>query len=258
MEPSESAATRHRSSLAAIVSIGLLLISWQLASFFLPEFIVPGLQLIGLEFVKMFEEGTLIRDSLLTLIRVMLGLIGGFVFGGALGLLMGIAKKSENYLMPLINFVMGVPALSWTLIVILWFRGTETRIFALMLAVSFPVFAHSILDAVKGVSQELLEMTLAFRPTRGQVLRLLILPSIVPSILTAWKVSIGFAVRVVIVAELVGASTGVGYRMVQQQSLLNMSGVLAWTLILVFMGLALQGLITKSEQHFLRWRTTAR
>jgi len=189
---------------------------------------------------------------------LVLGLIGGFIFGGALGLLMGLVRRSQDYLMPVINFVMGVPALSWTLIVILWFRGTETRIFALMLAVSFPVFAHSILDAVKGVSRELLEMTLAFRPTRAQVLRLLILPSIVPSILTAWKVSIGFAVRVVIVAELVGASTGVGYRMVQQQSLLNMSGVLAWTLILVLLGLVLQGLITKSEQSLLKWRPTTR
>ena len=107
------------------------------------------------------------------------------IFGGALGLLMRLARRSEDYLMPGINFVMGAPALSWTLIVILWFRGTEMRIFALMLAVSFPVFAHSILDAVKGVSRELLEMTLAFRPTRIQVLRLLISPSTVPSILTA-------------------------------------------------------------------------
>jgi NitT/TauT family transport system permease protein len=258
MASSEPLPTPRALNGAALISIGLLLVGWQAASFFLPEFVAPGLQLIGLEFVKMFEEGTLLSDSLLTLLRVILGLVGGFVVGGALGLLMGVAKKSENFLMPVINFVMGVPALSWTLIVILWFRGTETRIFALMLAVSFPVFAHSILDAVKNVSKELLEMTLAFRPTRGQVLRLLILPSIVPNILTAWKVSIGFAVRVVIVAELVGASTGVGYRMVQQQSLLNMSGVLAWTLVLVLMGLILQGLITRYEQRLLKWRPASR
>jgi NitT/TauT family transport system permease protein len=258
MESSGSGSAPHLLNLAAIVSVGLLLLAWQIASFFLPEFIVPGLQLIGLEFVKMLEEGTLVNDSLLTLLRVMLGLIGGFVFGGILGLLMGLARRSEDYLMPVVKFIMGVPALSWTLIVILWFRGTELRIFALMMAVSFPVFAHSILDAVKGVSRELLEMTMAFRPTRIQVLRLLILPSIIPSILTAWKVSIGFAVRVVIVAELVGASTGVGYRMVQQQSLLNMSGVLAWTLILVLMGLSLQGMISKSEEILLKWRPATR
>ena len=90
------------------------------------------------------------------------------------------------------------------------------------------------------------------------MLRLLILPSIVPNILTAWKVSVGFAVRVVIVAELVGASTGVGYRMVQEQALLNMSGVLAWTLILVALGLTLQGLITVFENRLLHWRPASR
>ncbi len=240
------------------VSVGLLLLGWQVASLFLPEFMVPGLQLIAAELIKMVREGTLPYDALLTLYRVMQGLVGGFVIGGLLGIVMGSAKKSEPYIMPAVNFIAGVPALSWTLIVILWFRGTEARIFALMLAVSFPVFAHSILDAVKSVSKELIEMTLAFRPTRAQLLRLLMVPAIVPHMLTAWKVSIGFAVRVVIVAELVGASTGVGYRMVQEQALLNMSGVLAWTLVLVLLGLAMQGLITAFESRLLRWRPATR
>ncbi len=241
-----------------LVSIGFLLLAWQTASLFLPEFMVPGLQLIAAEFIKMAREGTLPYDALLTLYRVMQGLVGGFVLGGLLGIVMGSTKKSEAYVMPAVNFIAGVPALAWTLIVILWFRGTEARIFALMLAVSFPVFTHSILDAVKGVSKELIEMTLAFRPSRAQLLRLLMLPAIVPHMLTAWKVSIGFAVRVVIVAELVGASTGVGYRMVQEQALLNMSGVLAWTLVLVVLGLAMQGLIAAFERRLLRWRPVAR
>ena len=237
-----------------VLSLGLLLLSWQVASFFLPEYVVPGIQLIAAEFVRMAEEGTLFWDTLLTLYRILQGVIGGFVVGGLLGILMGTVKRTENCVMPVVNFIMGIPALSWTLIVILWFKGTEMRIFALMLAVSFPVFAHSILDAVKGISKDLMEMTLAFRPTKGQVLRMLIVPSITPHVLTAWKVTIGFAVRVVIVAELVGASTGVGYRMLQQQSLLNMSGVLAWTMVLVVTGLAIQSLISAMEGRLLRWR----
>ena len=160
----ESLAKNRRVNFEMWIAIGFLLAFWQVSSFFLPEFVVPGLQLIGREFIKMAQEGTLLSDTLLTLYRVMQGLIGGFVLGGFLGIIMGIFRKGESYLMPIINFVMGVPALSWTLIVILWFRGTETRIFVLMLAVSFPVFAHSFLDAVKGVSKELLEMTLGFRP----------------------------------------------------------------------------------------------
>jgi len=209
------------------------------------------------EFVRMAREGTLFWDTLLTLDRILRGLTLGFVVGAVLGALMGTVKKTEPYVMPIINFIMGVPALSWTLIVILWFSGTETRILVLMLAISFPVFAHSILDAIKGVSKEWMDMTLVFRPTRAQVLRMLILPAIIPPVLTAWKVAVGFAVRVVIVAELVGASTGVGYRMLQQQALFNMSGVLAWTLVLVFSGLVLQFLISMVESRLLRWRPSA-
>jgi len=237
-----------------LISLGALLFSWQVASFFLPEYVLPGLQMVLQEFLKMAQERTLFWDTLLTLYRIWQGLIGGFLVGALLGVAMGTVKKTENYLIPIVNFIMGIPGLSWTLIVILWFRGTETRIFALMLAVSFPVFSHSILDAVKGISKDLMEMTLAFRPTRTQVFRMLIVPSIIPHMLTAWKVTIGFAVRVVIVAELVGASTGVGFRMLQQQSLLNMSGVLAWTMVLVVSGLAMQLLITKMESRLLRWR----
>lgn len=247
---------RRALNIEMIISLGLLLFFWQVASLFLPEYVLPGFQLIFQEFLKMAQEGTLFWDTLLTLYRILRGLIAGFIVGALSGIVMGTVKKTEHYLIPVVNFIMGVPALSWTLIVILWFRGTETRILALMLAISFPVFAHSVLDAIKGVSKEWMEMTLVFRPTRGQVFRMLIFPSIIPHVLTAWKVTVGFAVRVVIVAELVGASTGVGFRMLQQQSLLNMSGVLAWTLVLVVSGLGMQFLISVVESHLLRWRPT--
>ena len=167
------------------ISLGVLLVSWQVASLFLPEYVLPGIQMIFEEFVRMAREGTLFWDTLLTLDRILRGLTLGFVVGAVLGALMGTVKKTEPYVMPIINFIMGVPALSWTLIVILWFSGTETRILVLMLAISFPVFAHSILDAIKGVSKEWMDMTLVFRPTRAQVLRMLILPAIIPPVLTA-------------------------------------------------------------------------
>ena len=252
--PVEPVSTRRALSTQTLVSLGALVIFWQVASLFLPEYVLPGIQLIFEEFVKMARAGTLLWDTLLTLDRIVRGLVAGFILGALLGALMGTVKKTEPYVMPLVNFIMGVPALSWTLIVILWFSGTETRILVLMVAISFPVFAHSILDAIKGVSREWMDMTLIFRPTRAQVIRMLILPAILPPVLTAWKVAVGFAVRVVIVAELVGASTGVGYRMLQEQALFNMSGVLAWTLVLVVSGLAMQFLISLLESRLLRWR----
>jgi NitT/TauT family transport system permease protein len=252
--PVEPVPKRRALNVETLVSLGALLIFWQVASLFSPEYVLPGIQLIFEQFLEMAHAGTLFWDTLMTLDRIIRGLVVGFIVGAVFGALMGTIKKTEPYVMPIVNFIMGVPALSWTLIVILWFSGTETRILVLMVAISFPVFAHSILDAIKGVSKEWMEMTLVFRPNRAQVFRMLILPAIIPHVLTAWKVAVGFAVRVVIVAELVGASSGVGYRMLQQQALFNMSGVLAWTLVLVVSGLAMQFLISVVESRLLRWR----
>ena len=74
--------------------------------------------------------------------------------------------------------------------------------------------------------------------------RVLVLPTVVPGILTAWKVNLGNASRVVVVAELVGATGGVGYELLRQQQLFDMAGALAWTLQLVVFVLVFQGLIT--------------
>jgi NitT/TauT family transport system permease protein len=101
------------------------------------------------------------------------------------------------------------------------------------------------------------EMVLSFRPTRREMFRVMILPSILPDIMTAWKVNLGNASRVVVVAELVGATGGIGYELLQQQQIFDMAGALAWTLQLVLFVLIVQYLITLIEQHAFRYRAVS-
>src|SRR5437764_10832457 len=107
------------------------------------------------------------------------------------------------------------------------------------------------------MSKELYEMTIAFRPRRWTLFRVLIVPTIVPGILTGWKVNLGNASRVVVVAELVGATGGVGYQLLQQQQLFDMAGALAWTLQLVFFVLIVQGALTLIENTAFRYRAVS-
>ena len=107
------------------------------------------------------------------------------------------------------------------------------------------------------MSRDLADMVLAFRPRRMQMLRVLVLPSVLPGILTAWKVNLGNASRVVVVAELVGATGGVGYELLQQQQMFDMAGAIAWTLQLVIFVLLVQGLITAIETVALRYRAVS-
>jgi ABC-type nitrate/sulfonate/bicarbonate transport system permease component len=123
-----------------------------------------------------------------------------------------------------------------------------------MVMTTLPAFTFQILDAYRSMSKDLFEMTMSFRPRAWTLFRFLIVPTIVPGILTAWKVNLGNASRVVVVAELVGATGGVGYQLLLQQQLFDMAGALAWTLVLVLFVLVVQTAIVAIEGWVLRYR----
>ncbi|MBV8836901.1 MAG: ABC transporter permease subunit, partial [Alphaproteobacteria bacterium] len=136
-------------------------------------------------------------------------------------------------------------------------HGTEPRIFFIMTVTALPAFTFQILDALRGMSKDLIEMVMSFRPTRAKLFRAMILPAILPDILTAWKVNLGNASRVVVVAELVGATGGIGYELLQQQQIFDMAGALAWTLQLVFFVLITQQVIAFIEARAFRYRAVS-
>ena len=239
------------------VALGGLAFAWQAASYFFPPFLFPSVPAIAARFTAILLSWSTLHDAAATAIRIILGMAGAFLFGGALAILMGRSPRLARYVYPLLNFNQGVPALSWVVISIIWFRGIEFRIFFIMVMTTLPAFAFQILDAYRAMPKDLVEMTLSFRPSRRDLLRTLVLPAVMPGILTAWRVNLGNAARVVVVAELVGATGGVGYQLLQQQQLFDMSGAVAWTIVLVVFVLAMQRIIGEVERRMLRWRATA-
>src|SRR6202795_1786647 len=182
-------------------------------------------------------------DVLATIHRILAGLGGAFIVGGLLTLSMVRSRAVDNFLSPILTLFQGIPALSWVVFAIIWFHGIEFRIFFIMVMTTLPAFTFQILDAFRSMSKDLFEMTMAFRPRRWTLFRVLIVPTIVPGVLTAWKVNLGNAARVVVVAELVGASGGVGYELLRQQQLFDMAGALAWPIQLVLFVLGVEQII---------------
>jgi NitT/TauT family transport system permease protein len=108
---------------------------------------------------------------------------------------------------------------------------------------------------MKGVQQEWRDMLRSFRPSRVQFFTKLLLPAIVPVILTSWKINLSLAIRVVTIAELVGAISGVGYGLVIAQELFSVADVFAWTLVLVVILFLAEAVLSLVEERMLRWRT---
>jgi ABC-type nitrate/sulfonate/bicarbonate transport system permease component len=239
-----------------IALVGLAIV-WQIVSYFTPPFLFPSVPQIAVRFAEIFSAWSTTYDAAATGLRILAGLFGAFVLGSILAMLMARSDAFERYCYPLLNFNQGIPALSWVVISIIWFKGIEFRIFFIMVMTTLPAFAFQVLDSYRSMSKDLFEMTLAFRPSRYDLFRTLIWPTVLPGILTAWKVNLGNASRVVVVAELVGSTGGVGDELMRQQQNFDMAGAIAWTIVLVAFVLVMQGLIGAIEAHALRYRPAA-
>ena len=90
-----------------------------------------------------------------------------------------------------------------------------------------------------------------------QVLRYLIIPHIVPYVLMTTKSTVGYAMRMLIFAELIGSAIGIGAQMGLAQATFHMESVIAWTVLLIAINLAAQGTVGLLERYLLRWRDEA-
>jgi ABC-type nitrate/sulfonate/bicarbonate transport system permease component len=245
---------RVKQALQAAASTLALMAAWQLLSYIFPHYLFPPVQDILRRTFEIFVDLPLLIEMLATAARIFAGLLGAFLLGCLLAVVIGRSPFIESYFTPVLVFLQGIPALSWVVIAIIWFHGIEFRILFIMVMTTLPAFTFQILDAYRSMSKDLFEMTMSFRPSGWTLFRVLIVPTIVPGILTAWKVNLGNAARVVVVAELVGATGGVGYQLLLQQQLFDMSGALAWTLVLVLFVLVTQSALAALEAWVLRYR----
>ncbi|MCO6381511.1 MAG: ABC transporter permease subunit [Vannielia sp.] len=232
----------------------LIAAAWQIAAAFFPPFLFPSLIDVFARVWEILTTWSQFSSVLATALRILGGLAGAFVIGAILGITITNFRIADKLLTPTLTFFQGIPALSWVVFAIIWFHGVEFRIIFIMIMTTLPAFTFQTVGALRGMDKDLSEMVMSFRPGRVKYFTSMVLPAVLPEMLTAWKVNLGNASRVVVVAELVGSSGGVGYQLLQQQQLFDMAGALAWTLQLVFFVLLFQWVLSLIERAAFRYR----
>ena len=238
----------------ALAPFVLIAGAWQFASLFFPPFLFPSLVAVFERVVDILIHWSKFSSVVATALRILGGLVGAFLFGAILGTAITRSFAADKLLTPVLTFFQGIPALSWVVFAIIWFHGVEFRIIFIMIVTTLPAFTFQVVGALRAINKDQMEMVMSFRPGRMKYLTAMVLPAVAPEMLTAWKVNLGNASRVVVVAELVGSSGGVGYQLLQQQQLFDMAGALAWTLQLVFFVLIFQGLLSLLERTLFGYR----
>ena len=238
----------------ALVSLLVFAALWEAMSHAAPYLGIPAFAIPSFARIWQSLAAITVLDVAVTLARVIGALVISFVIGAAVAVLMYLSEAAERYVRPMVRLLMAVPVVSWILFAVLWFKGVEFRIVFVLVVVCAPVFAVDMLDSMRDVPRELRQMMRSFRPTPVQFFAKLMLPAIMPGIFTSWKITLSLAIRVVTIAELVGAVTGIGHRLSVAQELFSVAEVFAWTLVLVALLFLLETIIVRVETHVLRWR----
>ncbi|HUJ73810.1 MAG TPA: ABC transporter permease [bacterium] len=233
----------------------LLAVLWQAAALFFPPYLVPGLLPIARAFLRIVTDPALLMQALITWARLVGATLISVAVGTVLGLVMGLYRGADDFIRPLVKFFMGVPALNWVIIVVIWFSSIEVRIGFVLVMICTPLSIFSVYDGVRTMDAKLADMVRAFQASESQLVRLLYLPYVTSFVFTALKVNIGVAVRAVIVAELVGAPSGIGKELDLAKNLFDMPLVMGWTLWMVLTLLVMQKGVEWLEGRLLHWRT---
>lgn len=253
-EASKKPAWKRRVNPRILVVLIVFLAVWQVASMFTKSYIVPPIPKVAGDIGTILSTSTGLQNLFTTLARVAVGLICSFAAGVGVGLLTGASAKAAGYLLPVVRFIQGIPSLSWVVIAVIWFQGVELRVWFVILLVTLPGFALQTYDSYRAIPAELRDMARSFRPGRWELFREITLPGITPGLFTAWKVNLGLGIRMVLVAELVGATIGVGSALLTAQQLFDMASVVSWTLLLAICMLLLQAAVDGIETYALRYR----
>lgn len=247
--PSGDARYTWLPSVSVALALGIVM---EIASRFVPDYIMPSPLVVAAALKTLLT--TDVMHVGVTLARLAVAISFAMLVGVTIGLLMGITKKAGPYIRSLVIIDTGIPALSWMLVAVFWFKDPESRIFFILTVILLPFYALNIYEGFRAIPRDWIDMMESFRPSRWQMMRYLIIPHIVPYIFMTTKSVIGYAIRMVIFAELVASAVGVGSRMGFAQSTFRIDQVLAWTFLLVLLNLVLQWAVGFAEKHLLKWR----
>ena len=198
-----------------------ILICWYLGSEsgFFNSYILPSPVKILKTFLDLLKNGMLIKHLLVSFYRVFLGFTITFIAAFLLALLIALNDWLTDYIKPTLEFIRHIPPIALIPILILWLGiGENPKITVIILATFFPVFLNT-LSGISNCDSKLKEVGDIFGLSKWEKFYRIILPQALPSIIVGMQIALGYSWRSLIGAELIAASSGIGYMIIDAEQL---------------------------------------
>ncbi len=229
---------------------------WSIFTFggFIPRnFLVDPLTMLGDGWYLLTQ-----RDFLFDIGMTVWRVVGGFVIAAGIGVPIGIAmgtyKPIEALLEPFVSFARYLPASAFVPLLILWAGiGEAQKLSVIFLGVFFHIILM-VAGIVAGTRRDLVEAAYTLGAGDRGVVRGVLLPSSAPDIAEILRLVLGWAWTYVIVAELIGASSGIGYMIINSQSLMATGQIIFGIIVIGLIGLVSDFLFKTINRRLFAWR----
>jgi NitT/TauT family transport system permease protein len=240
----------------AAASIAAALLGWWLLAHFagLPAFILPTPEQVAARLWKSLQDGSLLLHTASTLLEVVLGLLAGTIAAVTLGYAIAKSRLFEKFVSPYLVASQAIPIVAIAPLLVIWFGpGIFSKVLICGLIVFFPVLVNTVVGvrAVPGAYHDLMQ---SLHASRGQILRMLEVPSALPVLLGGLRIGATLSVIGAVVGELVGADKGLGFLVNVGRGQYDTALVFVAVFTLVGMALAIYGLVSLAERRLLRWQ----
>ena len=247
----------------SVAVIGALVFVWWFVTWigWIKPLFLPSPQDVGAAFVDLLNNGftgaSFWQHTWVSTARVFGAFLLACAIGIPLGIAMGMSSVARGIFDPPIEFYRPIPPLAYLPLMIIWFGIDETsKVLLIFLSVFAPV-ALGARAGVKSAAIEQIHAAYSFGATRWQVIRLVILPSAMPEIITAMRIGIGFGWTTLVAAEMVASTEGLGYMVLSASKFLQTATVIMGIVIIAAIAYLFDHLMRFVERRVVPWKGRA-
>ncbi len=239
--------------LGAVAVIGV----WQIGAMLSNPIILPSPWATLLALVRIAREGELLTAVGVTTLRTLIGFLTAGLLGAGVGIAGALHPFTLRFLSPVVSLIQGISPIGWMVLAIIWFKHESVPPVFLVFVGVLPVVFAAAVEGISTTSRNHVEMAKAFRVPRLQMLTDIYLPHLISYLFPAVTSALGMAWKVVVMAELMAADSGIGAALAIARTNLDVAGAIAWILVAVILMFGMEHLILAPLQRWLQpWRHT--
>ncbi len=245
----------RRLHLPTLAALAVVVAAWTLLSRRYGAYVLPAPWSIVTGFGEIVRTGEIWTHTAASLYRIVIGFGLAVLVSLGMGLGAFIARPVRGVVHDVLAILNSTSVFVWIVISLIWFGLSNWAPIFTTFMITLPVVASNLVEGVASVDRRLLEMGDVYRLSGQEKFSAIVIPSTLPYLVAGMKVGFGLALKVSVVAEIFGVTSGIGYIMNYSREILATQMVFVWALVMILIMVATDKLLFDTvNRRLARWR----